>query len=66
MEPEAVAGLEIGDFGDRQRLALARDLHFDARAEEIEIVVVGAGATSGHECDGEHSGERDGESLRLP
>ena len=42
MQPQAIAGLQIRDLRDRQRLAVARDLHLDARAEQIETVVVGA------------------------
>jgi hypothetical protein len=39
MEPEAVAGLEIGDLGDRQRDAVAGDAHVDAGADKVETRV---------------------------
>jgi hypothetical protein len=41
MKPQAIAGLEIGDFGDRQGLSVAGYLHFDAGAQEVEGIVFG-------------------------
>ena len=53
MQPEAVAGLQVGDFRNWQRFAVAGDLHFAARPEQIEGVIVGARQDwSGNEhCD---------------
>ena len=43
VNPEAVAGLEVGNVGDWQRLARARNRHLDARAGQIESGGIGAG-----------------------
>jgi hypothetical protein len=41
VQPKAISGLQIRDVGDRQRLSVPGDLHFDARAEQIKIVAIG-------------------------
>jgi hypothetical protein len=39
MDPEAVAGQEVGDGGDGQRLAGAGDADVDARTDEVKAGV---------------------------
>jgi hypothetical protein len=46
MDPEAVAGQEVGDGGDGQRLAGAGDADVDARADQVK-----AGVGVGHNHD---------------
>jgi len=46
MDPEAVAGQEVGDSGDGQRLAGAGDADVDARADQVKAGV-GVGTPAG-------------------
>ncbi len=43
MDPQAISGLQIGDFGNRQRNSGALDTNVDFRADEIEGGIVSAG-----------------------
>ncbi len=43
MDPQAVSGLQIGDFGDGQRDSGALHANVDFRADEVEGGIVGAG-----------------------
>ena len=51
MQPDTVTGLKIRDLRNRQRLAVARDLHFDTGTYEVKTVVVRASNGANREAD---------------
>jgi hypothetical protein len=55
MQPEAVAGLEIGDRGNGQRDAAAGDADFDLGTSEIEAAGLGEG---GRSCGQQNAGQQ--------
>ena len=64
VQPDAVAGLEVGDLGDGEGDAVAGDAHVDARTDEIEPRVDGEARPNEAEQKGAEE-EQTGEPSRT-